>query len=125
MSTPARAGLGRDYTLLWAGQSASFLGDRITLLVVPAVVVFLLGGSAFDVGLISTAQYLAIPLLSLVAGALADQWHLRRMLIGCDLIRFAALAIIPVAYWLGFLRMPLLFVCVVVVSVASVFFNIG
>ncbi|HZM83452.1 MAG TPA: MFS transporter [Candidatus Limnocylindrales bacterium] len=120
-----RTSLGRDFHLLWAGQSASFLGDRITLLVVPAVVVFLLGGSALDVGVISTAQYLAIPVLSLVAGALADQWRLRRMLIGCDLIRFVAVAIIPIAYWLGFLRMPLLFACVAMISVATVFFNIG
>jgi MFS family permease len=119
------AGLGREFNLLWTGQSVSFIGDRITLLVVPAVVVLLLGGSAFDVGVISTAQYLAIPVLSLVAGALADRWDLRRMMIGCDLIRFAAIAIIPVAYWLGFLQLSLLFVCVVVVSVATVFFQVG
>ena len=80
----------RDFRLLWTGQSVSYFGDRVTMFVIPTVVVFVLGGSAFDVGLISTAQYLAIPLLSLVAGALADGWDLRRMLIGCDLVRFAA-----------------------------------
>ncbi|MGH3680752.1 MAG: MFS transporter, partial [Natronosporangium sp.] len=119
------AGLSRDFQLFWAGNTGSLLGDRISFLVVPAVVVFLLGGSAFDVGLISTAQYLAIPVLSLAAGALADRWDLRRMLIGCDLVRFAAIAAIPVAYWFGFLRIPLLFALVVVVSVATVFFAIG
>jgi MFS family permease len=119
------AGLGRDFNLLWAGQSGSELGDKITLLVVPAVVVFLLGGSAFDVGLISTAQYLAIPVLSLIAGALVDRWDLRRMLITCDLVRFAAIAAVPLAYALGMLRLPLLFVCVVIISVATVFFQIG
>lgn len=119
------AGLSRDFQLFWVGNTVSLLGDRISFLVVPAVVVFLLGGSAFDVGLVSTAQYLAIPVLSLVAGALADRWDLRRMLIGCDLVRFAAIAAIPVAYWFGFLRIPLLFGLVVVVSVATVFFAIG
>jgi MFS family permease len=118
-------GLGRDFNLLWAGQSGSEVGNRVTLLVVPAVVVFLLGGSAFDVGLISTAQYLAIPVLSLIAGALVDRWDLRRMLIACDLVRFAAIVIVPIAYWLGILRLPLLFLCVVTVSVATVFFQIG
>jgi MFS family permease len=123
--TGVPASLGRDFHLLWTGHTASFLGDRVTLLVVPAVLVFLLGGSAFDVGLISTAQYLAIPVLSLVAGALADRWDVRRMMIACDLIRFAAIGVLPVAYWLGFLTIPLMFLCMVVVSAATVFFNIG
>jgi MFS family permease len=117
--------LGREFQLLWTGQTVSYLGDRVTLFVVPTVVVFVLGGSAFDVGLISMAQYLAIPLLSLIAGALADRWDLRRLLIACDLVRFAAIAVIPLAYWLGFLSLPLMFGCVVVVSAATVFFNIG
>jgi len=119
------AGLSRDFQLFWVGNTVSLLGDRISFLVVPAVVVFLLGGSAFEVGLISTAQYLAIPVLSLAAGALADRWDLRRMLIACDLVRFAAIAVIPVAYWLGLLTIPLLFGLVVVVSAATVFFAIG
>ncbi|MGE5827584.1 MAG: MFS transporter [Micromonosporaceae bacterium] len=119
------AGLGRDFTRLWAGQTVSYLGDRVTLFVVPTAMVFLLGASAFDVGLISTAQYLAIPLLSLVAGALADRWDLRRMLIACDLIRFAVVVAIPVAYWLGVLSIPLLFAGVATISAATVFFNIG
>jgi MFS family permease len=115
----------RDFRLLWTGQSVSYVGDRVTLFVVPTVLVFLLGGTAFDVGLISTAQYLAIPLLSLVAGALADRWDLRRMLIACDLVRFVAIALIPLAYWWGFLSVALLFACVAVVSAATVFFNVG
>jgi MFS family permease len=119
------AGLGRDFNLLWAGQTGSEVGDKITLVVVPAVVVFLLGGSAFDVGLISTAQYLAIPVLSLIAGALVDRWDLRRMLIACDLVRLTAIAAVPVAYALGVLSLPLLFACVLTMSVATVFFQIG
>jgi MFS family permease len=117
--------LGREFNLLWAGQTVSYLGDRVTLFVVPTAMVFLLGASAFDVGLISTAQYLAIPVLSLAAGALADRWDLRRMLIACDLIRFAAVIAIPVAYWLDVLSIPLLFACVAAISAATVFFNLG
>ncbi len=117
--------LGRDFNLLWAGQTISHVGDRVTLFVVPTVLVFVLGSSAFEVGLVSTAQYLAIPLLSLVAGALVDRWDLRTLLIACDLIRFGAIAAIPVAYWYGVLSVPLVFGCVAIVSAASVFFNIG
>ena len=125
MSRRIEGGLGRDFHLLWAGQTVSYFGDRITLFIIPTVLVFLLEASAFEVGLISTAQYVAIPVLSLVAGALADRWDLRRMLIACDLIRFVAIATIPFAYWQGFLTLPLVFVCVAVISAATVFFNIG
>lgn len=120
-----RARLTRDFHLLWAGETVGHVGDRVTQIVVPAVMVFVLGASAFEVGLVSMAQYVAIPVLSLVAGALVDRWDLRRLLIGCDLVRFAAVALIPVAYWQGFLSIPLLFGCVAVVSAATVFFSLG
>jgi MFS family permease len=117
--------LGRQFNLLWAGQSISNAGDRITLFVVPALMIFVLDASAFEVGLVSMAQYLAIPVLSLVAGGLVDRWDLRTLLIVCDLLRFCAIGLVPVAYWLGFLSVPLLFCCVVVVSAATVFFTTG
>ena len=119
------SGLGRQFTLLWVGQSVSNVGDRITLLVVPTLMIFALDASAFEVGLVSMAQYLAIPVLALVAGGLVDRWDLRGLLIVCDLVRFAAIALVPVAYWLGFLSVPLLFCCVVVVSASTVFFTTG
>ncbi|MGI5242454.1 MFS transporter [Dactylosporangium sp. CA-139066] len=117
--------MNRQFNLLWAGQTVSNAGDRVTLFVVPALLIFALHASPFQVGLISTAQYLAIPVLSLVAGVLADRWDLRRLLIACDLLRLLAVAAIPLAYWQGRLSLPLLFACVVVISAATVFFNIG
>ncbi|MGW4945675.1 MFS transporter [Actinoplanes sp. NPDC004185] len=129
MSTPvivtARSGLGRDFRLLWLGQSVSAVGDRINIFVVPTVMILVLHASAFQVGLVGMAQYLAIPLLSLVAGVLVDRWDLRRTLIWCDLLRVLAIAAIPVAYGLGVLSVPLVFAVVVVANAASVFFNIG
>ena len=123
--TPPAGPLGRQFGLLWAGQSVSNIGDRVTLFVVPTLMIFVLGSSAFQIGLISTAQYLAIPILSLVAGVVVDRLDLRSLLIGCDLLRLVVISVIPVAYWLGFLSIPLLFVCVVLISAATVFFNIG
>jgi MFS family permease len=117
--------LGREFNLLWAGQSVSNIGDKISLFVIPTVMILLLHASAFQVGLVSMAQYLAIPVLSLVAGALVDRWDLRRTLISCDLIRFACMAVIPVAYGFGFLSIGLLFLCVAVSNATSVFFNVG
>lgn len=117
--------MGRQFRLLWAGQSVSMVGDRVTALVIPTLMIFALSASAFEVGLVTMAQFLAIPVLGLVAGALVDRWDHRRLLIACDLVRFVAILAIPVAFWLGLLTTALMLVCVVVVSAASVFFNIG
>ena len=68
------------------------LYDGINLFVVPTVMILLLHASAFQVGLVSMAQYLAIPVLSLVAGMLVDRWDLRWTLVGADLIRFVVIA---------------------------------
>ena len=125
MTAATRSRLGRQFNLLWTGQSVSNIGDKINLFVVPTVMILLLHASAFQVGLVAMAQYLAIPVLSLVAGALVDRWDLRRTLIACDLIRFAVVAAMPAAYWFGFLSIPLLFACVAIANATAVFFNVG
>ncbi|WP_081967088.1 MFS transporter [Kitasatospora sp. NRRL B-11411] len=117
--------LGRGFNLFWFGKSVSNVGDRVTVFVVPTLMIFVLHASAFQVGIVAMAQYLGIPLLGPVAGVLVDRWDKRRTLIACDLVRLAAVAAIPVAYWLDLLSTPLLFCCVAAVSGATIFFNVG
>ncbi|HCT78497.1 MAG TPA: hypothetical protein DGT23_18345 [Micromonosporaceae bacterium] len=119
------ASLGREYNLFWAGQAVSNVGDRITIFVVPTVMIFVLHASALEVGIVAMAQYLGIPLLGPIAGILVDRWDKRRTMLMCDVIRLVAVAVIPLAYWWGWLSTPLLFVCVAVISGATIFFNVG
>ena len=117
--------LGRQFNLFWSGQAVSNIGDRITIFAVPTVMIFALHSSALEVGIVAMAQYLGIPLIGPIAGVLVDRWDKRLTMLACDLIRLAAVAAIPVAYWLGVLSTPLLFVCVAVISGATIFFNVG
>jgi MFS family permease len=117
--------LGRGFNLFWAGQAVSTVGDRVTVFVVPTLMIFVLHASALQVGIVAMAQYLGIPLLGPVAGVLVDQWNKRWTMLACDLVRLAAVAVIPVAYWLGWLSTPLLFGCVAVISGATIFFTVG
>jgi MFS family permease len=119
------ASLGRAYNLYWTGQAVSNVGDRITIFVVPALMIFVLHSSPFEVGLVAMAQYLGIPLLGPIAGVLVDRWDKRWTMLACDLIRLVAVAVIPIAYWGHFLSTPLLFICVAVISSATIFFTIG
>ncbi|WP_035840370.1 MFS transporter [Kitasatospora azatica] len=117
--------LGRGFNLFWGGQLVSTVGDRVTIFVVPTLMIFKLHASALQVGVVAMAQYLGIPLLGPVAGVLVDRWDKRWTMLSCDLVRLAAVTVIPVAYWQGFLSTPLLFGCVAVVSGATIFFNVG
>jgi MFS family permease len=117
--------LGRQFNLFWAGQAVSTVGDRITIFVVPTLMIFVLHSSALEVGIVAMAQYLGIPLVGPVAGVLVDRWDKRLTMLACDVIRLVAVAVIPLAYWLGFLSTPLLFLCVAAISGATIFFNVG
>ncbi len=125
MSSTQDRSLGRPFNLIWTGQTISMVGDRITIFVVPTLMIFALDASALEVGIVSMAQYLGIPLLGPVAGVLVDRWDKRLTLIGCDLVRLVAVLVIPVAYWLDVLSTPLLFACVAAISGATIFFSVG
>ncbi|MFD8782722.1 MFS transporter [Kitasatospora sp. NPDC059599] len=123
---PARpAPLGRSFSVFWAGQSVSLVGDKVTVFVVPTLMIFVLHASALQVGVVAMAQYLGIPLLGPVAGVLVDRWDKRRTMLVCDLVRLVAVAAIPLAYALDVLSTPLLFGCVAVISGATIVFNVG
>lgn len=124
-SAQAPTNLGRQFNLFWAGQTVSLVGDRITIFVVPTVMIFVLDASALEVGVVAMAQYLGIPLLGPIAGVMVDRWNKRATMIGCDLVRLVAVLAMPVAYWLDVLSTPLLFVCVALISSATIFFNVG
>ncbi|MEU4226649.1 MFS transporter [Nonomuraea sp. NPDC026600] len=117
--------LGRQFNLYWGGQTVSLVGDRVTVFVVPTLMIFVLHASALEVGIVAMAQYLGIPLLGPVAGVLVDRWDKRLTMLMCDVVRLVAVAAIPVTYWLGVLSTPVLFVCVALISGATIFFNVG
>jgi len=117
--------LGREFNLFWGGQTVSHVGDKITLFVVPTLMIFVLDSSALEIGIVAMAQYLGIPLMGPIAGMMVDRWDKRWTMLGCDIVRLVAVAVIPVAYWFGVLSTPLLFLCVALVSSATIFFTVG
>ncbi len=117
--------LGRQFNLFWAGQAVTNVGDKVTVFIVPTVMIFLLDSSPLEVGVVAMAQYLGIPLLGPIAGMLVDRWDNRWTMIWCDIVRLVAVSAIPIAYWMGVLSTPVLFVCVALISGATIFFNVG
>jgi MFS family permease len=99
----------RPFRLFWIGQTISVFGDQITYLALPVVAVLSLGAGPGDMGLLTAASLLPSLLFSLPGGAWLDRVHRRRrLMILADLGRAGLIALIPVAFALHGLSMPLL-----------------
>ncbi|HZU39589.1 MAG TPA: MFS transporter [Solirubrobacteraceae bacterium] len=88
MSSYLRVLRHRDFRYLFAGQSASELGDRV---VIVALALYITGrtGSPSDLGLVLFAQSLPLVALLLFGGVWADRMPRQRIMIATDAIRAA------------------------------------
>src|SRR6266513_2696464 len=110
---------------LWWGQGISELGSQVSLLALPTVAILTLSATPFQVGLLEALQFLAFPVLGLIAGVYADRIRRRPIMIICDLLRMVALGSVPLAYVLGQLSMEQLYVVALLVGVGTVFFDVA
>jgi MFS family permease len=100
-----------DFRRLWLGQTISVFGDQITQLGVPLVAVLTLGADATQMGTLTAVGLLPHLLFSLPAGVWLDRIRTRRrLMIAADFGRAILIGSIPVAYLLGVLSMPQLYV---------------
>jgi MFS family permease len=118
---PRRTNVG----LLWSAASVSSLGTAATAVVLPLVALESLHASVFEVGLIAALANVSWLLFGLPSGVWADLLPRRIMLVGCDLVRAAALASIPVTAVLHCLTIYQLGGAAFVVGTASVFFDVA
>lgn len=90
----------RDFKIVLLGQSISALGDAVTFTALPLLVV-LLTGSGVAMGSVGVLQTLPDLVLGLPAGAIADRWDRRRMMLWSDVGRAALTATIPLSVLFG------------------------
>ncbi|WP_405016712.1 MFS transporter [Kitasatospora sp. NBC_00070] len=106
---------------LFAGQSLSMLGDRVSMVALPFAVLSI-GGSPADVGLVGAAALLPMLLFTLVGGVWADRFARHRIMLVSDLVRFAAQGAVAVLLIAGVAEVPHLVVLMAVFGSASAFF---
>ncbi len=85
----------RAFTTYWRGDLLSMIGDHFTLVALPLATVRLTH-SAFDVGVIGAVEAFATVAFGTMAGTFADRRRARPLMICCDLIRAAVLAMLVV-----------------------------
>ncbi len=109
----------RDFVALLSGQTVSALGDAITLTTMPLLVLFLTGSAAL-MGIVGALQLLPDLFLGIPAGALADRWDRRRMMILADTGRAILTMAIPVSHWLDGPTMAVILVVAFPINVLRV-----
>jgi MFS family permease len=82
-----------NFRRIWAGQTASIFGDRVTDIALPWLILTQTR-SAFDAGLVAAARYAPIVALGLIAGVVVDRVPRRVVLLACDGGRAMALGCI-------------------------------
>ncbi|MFI2609126.1 MFS transporter [Kitasatospora sp. NPDC018619] len=109
----------------WTGSLVSRLGDQVTVVALPLVAVLALHATAWQVGLVTGAGYLAWLVLGLPAGVLVHRLPLRGTQVVMDLLRGLAVASVPLAAALGVLGLPQLVAVALLVGLAGVVFDVG
>lgn len=124
MNTPRRSGLLRDrnFSLLLSGQVVSSVGDQAQGMALP-LVVLALTGSATRAGLVLGLGTLSFLVFGLVAGALADRFDRRALMVWCDAGRALLTAGAAVALWQDALGMPQLYATAVLSGVLTTLFQ--
>ncbi len=114
-----------DFRQLWAGDAFGQLGAQLALIALPVYAVSTLAASELEMGVLTAAETIAFPAIGLLVGAWVDRMDKRRTLIVADLVRAAALAVVVVAGLTGHGSVPLLVAVAVVMSCATVFFDVA
>jgi MFS family permease len=122
LGTPASTSVFWRY---WTASVVTEVGAGVTLVALPLVAISVLDVSPFEVSLLTAAGSLGWIVLGLPAGVIVGRLPLRGMQVATDVIRALALGCLPVLWWLGQLRFSHLVVCAIVISLATVLFDVA
>src|SRR5215469_8212849 len=124
MSSVARAqGIfaSRSFSLFYAGQALSYVGDGLRTLAIP-LLVYHVTGSALSLGVTYALEFLPFALFGPIGGALADRLDRRRLMLLCDFVRFSVLVLFAFAYARGVLSLTELYIGIAIIATCAAFF---
>ena len=127
LARPALTGLWqhRNFRNLWAAESVSQFGAQISMLALPLAAALSLDATAGQMGLLGAAGTAPFLLFGLFVGVWVDRLRRRPLMIAADLGRAALLAVIPLAWAFGGLRIELLYVVAFMAGSLTVCFDVA
>lgn len=115
----------RSYRNYWVGQTISSAGSQVAVVAIPLITALSLNAGPAGVGIVATAATLPYLLFSLVAGHVLQGRDQRRSMILADLTQAILLGLIPLAWWLDLLTIPLLVVVAFLAGTCSLVFGVS
>ena len=112
----------RDFRLLWAGMTISLLGDGVFLVAI-AWEAYVLWNAPAALSIVGIGMTVPMIAFLLPGGVLTDRLDRRRVMMGADALRAAAVALLAGLALAGSLRFWELVALVAVYSVGSAFFT--
>ena len=109
----------------WGAQTISLAGAEVTTLALPLTAILVLQATPLQVGILSAATFVPFLLFGLVAGAIVDRVKRVRLLVACNVLRAAALSLVPIAAGLSLLRIELLYLVGFVAGTCTLFFALA
>ncbi|WLQ38433.1 MFS transporter (plasmid) [Streptomyces castrisilvae] len=118
-----RRALGREFGWLWAAYAASAYGSGLGFGALPLIAVMVLHAGPAEVSALSAVGPAVGALIAVPLAPWVEFRRKRPVMIGMDLVRFAAMASIPVAYAFGRLGFVQLLVISALVAAAKIAFG--
>lgn len=112
----------RDFALLQVGQLLSTAGTQSTAIAYPLLALAVTGSPA-QAGLVTFTRLLPFGVFALPAGLAADRWSRRRLMIGADVVRAAAMAALGIAVAAGMAGLCILLAAAFVEGAGAAFFG--
>jgi MFS family permease len=114
--------VSRDFRLLWAAFAVSAYGSGLGFGALPLIAVLVLRATPGEVSLLAAAGPAAGAVLALPLGPWVEFRRKRPVMVAMDLVRFAAMVSVPVAFALGRLTLVQLLVVSAVLAAAKIAF---
>jgi MFS family permease len=114
-----------DFMKLWAGQTISQVGSRLTRDGIPYTAVLVLNAPPSEMGFLTAVGAASVLAFGLLAGVWVDRFHKRPIMIAADLARAIILASIPIAAFAHRLSMVQLYVVIALAGFCTVFFDVA
>ncbi len=114
-----------DFAKLWAGQTISQVGSRISRDGIPLTALLTLHASAMQMGLLSAISSASVLVFALGAGVVVDRMKKRPIMIATDLCRAALLLLVPLASMTHLLSITILMTIAGIAGALTVLFDVA
>jgi MFS family permease len=118
----AKESLGREFGWLWAAYAVSAFGTWLGFSAFSLIAIIVLGAGPADVSLLAATGPAVGALVAVPIGPWVEFSRKRLTMVAMDLIRFAALISVPIAFALGWLSFVQLLIVSVIVAAANIAF---